>query len=633
MLILVGVTWFALYKFSALESRFALSNSGFHRLTQVLNRLRETELDGRASIQNLFREDANSEALKSRRSIFTKLASDVAEGRHVIERVRVYAQSEDDKIALEQIHVRYAGLETSLATYLQNFEMLETLIQAKRRDETLFFQRALEQARLEFVADLSRLSKEIDRRIKLVSIISERDGRHASVTLLTTIIITCGIAIIIFISIQRSLGKLTTLTTAAQKLQQGNFSPKDRIPVGISRAKDEIHVLAQQFNSMAASILQRDMKLAERRRELLQAFTTLSTLNKQFQALGIHYRNIIDSVSSAVFVVDPDGTILTMNRASQTLWKVAEKDFTGTHYSNLECVKTAPGLSDAIHTALHGSTSVHLDTLNYKRDGKTMILDMVCLPFVNDSGQPNGVIVTADDITEKTRAKNQMIQNERLATVGRMSAQIAHEIRNPLNSITLNTELLGQMVSSLTTEDTEIRTIVSDITGEIDRLSNVIEEYLKFARPPRPTKKRQDVNQLIDRVLGFLQPKNATRKIEIINSFDPELPPVLIDDGQIRQALLNIFKNSFEAMPNQGKMSVATRHMNDRVEINIQDSGTGLTKSEASEIFSPFYSTKDNGTGLGLAITQQIIHDHGGTVVCEPTDDSPGTVFRISLPV
>jgi len=225
----------------------------------------------------------------------------------------------------------------------------------------------------------------------------------------------------------------------------------------------------------------------------------------------------------------------------------------------------------------------------------------------------------------------ELLRAERLAAVGRISAQITHEIRNPLNAIGLNAELLVEELSGAGAPP-EAVALVQAIGREVDRLNAVTEEYLRFARLPRPAMAREDVNELLSGLLEFVRPELTAARVRLEASLAPGLPHLRADEGQLRAAFLNLLRNSREAMSGGGVVSVATRAASGGgVEIEVRDTGTGISADALPRIFDAFWSTKDKGTGLGLAFAQQVVKEHGGTISCR-SEPGRGTAFTVVLP-
>jgi signal transduction histidine kinase len=220
---------------------------------------------------------------------------------------------------------------------------------------------------------------------------------------------------------------------------------------------------------------------------------------------------------------------------------------------------------------------------------------------------------------------------ERLAAVGRISAQITHEVRNPLNAIGLNAELLAEELEALPGAAPEARALCAAISREVDRLNALTEEYLRFARAPRTPAGRHDPGELLGNLLDFLAPELAAARIEVRREFQPGVPAIRGDEARLRAVLLNLVRNAREAMTSGGTLTVAARGAGGGVELEVRDTGAGISSEALPRLFDPFYSTKERGTGLGLAFVQEVVQEHGGTVRC---DGAPGrgATFTIRLP-
>ena len=230
-----------------------------------------------------------------------------------------------------------------------------------------------------------------------------------------------------------------------------------------------------------------------------------------------------------------------------------------------------------------------------------------------------------------SRQRDDLRRAERLAAVGRISAQITHEIRNPLNAMGLNAELLAEELAQLPEPPREALALVAAISREVDRLDAVAEEYLRFARPPRGSLARLDVSEVLAGLLDFLAPELSSARVEVRREFAGGLPQVRADEAQLRAVFLNLFRNSREAMTGGGTLTARTRRTGDGVEIEVADTGGGIPAGDLTRIFEPFYSTKERGTGLGLAFAREVVVEHGGTIRCDSAVGH-GTIFTIRLP-
>jgi signal transduction histidine kinase len=209
-------------------------------------------------------------------------------------------------------------------------------------------------------------------------------------------------------------------------------------------------------------------------------------------------------------------------------------------------------------------------------------------------------------------------------------------VRNPLASIGLYAELLGDELAA----GTESRHLVESISSEVDRLTEITETYLRFARLPQPKLEREDLGALVASVVEFARAELTQARIDLQLELPAAPLEVAVDENQLRQALLNLVRNAREAMPDGGRLQVGVRREGDDATITVADSGPGISAENLPKIFDPFFSTKAKGTGLGLALVQQILVEHGGRVDVSSHGDEAsadgagqGTTFRLVFPL
>ncbi len=234
------------------------------------------------------------------------------------------------------------------------------------------------------------------------------------------------------------------------------------------------------------------------------------------------------------------------------------------------------------------------------------------------------------------KSQNIMRRADRLASLGTLIASLAHEIRNPLVSIKTFTQLLPERI-----EDEEFRNYFLKVaSGEIDRLTGLINELLGFARPSEPRLEGEDVNSLIDKMEILVATEARKKNVTLNKNYARDLPQIKADAEQLKQVLLNILLNAIQSTKGEGKIWIETRQVQvpfeDKVEpftqIEVRDTGVGIPKENLERIFDPFFSTRPEGSGLGLAISHQIIHDHGGFISVE-SEVGKGTSFKVHLPL
>ena len=230
--------------------------------------------------------------------------------------------------------------------------------------------------------------------------------------------------------------------------------------------------------------------------------------------------------------------------------------------------------------------------------------------------------------------ERELVRSERLAAVGKIAATIAHEVRNPLSSIGLNTELLEDELGGLSeAQAEEARGLCKAITGEVDRLTEITGSYLSMAKVPQTTKKLGAVNQVITQVVEFEKTQLANRGVTLKTNLDESLGQTNFDENQLRQVLLNLIRNGADAVEENGGglVTVATSAAKNGIRITVVDNGPGIPEKGQAKLFDAFYSTKSGGTGLGLAVTHQVIRAHGGDVKLI-SKEGQGATFEIFLP-
>ena len=285
------------------------------------------------------------------------------------------------------------------------------------------------------------------------------------------------------------------------------------------------------------------------------------------------------------------------------------------------------------------STVVTLRPLRRLHDGARRVAAGDYASYIAERG-PTEVAELAREFNSMARAvqerERELVRSERLAAVGKMAAMITHEVRNPLSSIGLNTELL---VDELGADADEARALCQAITREVDRLTAITEEYLAFARLPKPKIAAEPVNAMVSALAQFVRLDLGTRGVELATDLDADDPVALVDAAQIRQCLVNLVRNATEAVAVKGRhledakgvVTLRTRRTGDRVAIEVEDDGVGIPPDVLPRLFDQFFSTKDGGSGLGLALTQQIVKDHGGDLRVASAVGR-GTTFTLSVP-
>jgi hypothetical protein len=234
-------------------------------------------------------------------------------------------------------------------------------------------------------------------------------------------------------------------------------------------------------------------------------------------------------------------------------------------------------------------------------------------------------------VQEKSEALQQMqaenVQSEKLASLGYLSAGMAHEIRNPLNSITLFVQLIKGGLN-----DDEKDEYIEKILKEIDRIDNIVRKLLDASKRPRFKLSQVLIDQLIERVLEGFSPQIELQDVAVEREYRNVPPPIQADPAEIEQIFTNLFLNSLHEMPKGGRLKVQLDHDAKDMVIRVSDSGAGIPKKNLANIFDPFFTTKSRGSGLGLSVVLRIVKTYGGKIGVEKSDRS-GTTFCIVLPL
>ena len=231
------------------------------------------------------------------------------------------------------------------------------------------------------------------------------------------------------------------------------------------------------------------------------------------------------------------------------------------------------------------------------------------------------------------RSKSYIRRADRLASLGTLTAGLAHEIRNPLVAIKTLTQLLPDRL-----DDEEFRNHFLQIaSGEVDRISSLVNELLEFARPSEPKLEMEDINTILDGMLLLVSTETKKKFIQVVKEYTQDMPPVTVDREQIKQVFLNVLLNALDATPENGMITVKTRSFSKTrgehyVQVEFTDTGCGISSEYLEDIFTPFFTTKTKGSGLGLSISNQIIQDHKGYIDVE-SHVNKGSTFFINLPI
>lgn len=237
-------------------------------------------------------------------------------------------------------------------------------------------------------------------------------------------------------------------------------------------------------------------------------------------------------------------------------------------------------------------------------------------------------------MTRRHQAELGQLRAQRLAVVGSMAAQTAHEVRNPMGSISLNMDILSHEISELKTSSShsaaEAMALLSQMEQEFGRIDAVIRDYLSFARLPKIAPQPQSLHAFLDERLALTAMELAAAHVRVVKDYDPEVDVIDVDPVQMWQVLLNLIRNAREAMSDGGVITVRTLRKDDEIQVSVSDTGSGISEGDITKAFTPFFTTKADGTVLGLALSQQIVVENDGRLSCNSAEGI-GTTFSISF--
>lgn len=339
---------------------------------------------------------------------------------------------------------------------------------------------------------------------------------------------------------------------------------------------------------------------------------------------------IFNALLEGVIVTDPEERIIYMNRAACSFFGM-----TGTACMGRKLSESIPGLD--LRSVTHAGEVLSRDLEIFYPENR--FLHFYVSPLLSNEEEISGRVlvgraVILRDITEERRRAEENLESERFSAVTLLAAGVAHEIGNPLNSLDIQLQLLDRRLRRPIMTDEERAGLTASVTvarGEVKRLDQIITQFLKAVRPAPLECIPSDFNELVIESVEFLRNELENRGIRVDVMPGKNIPPVLLDRDQFRQALYNVIRNSFQAMGGEGHLQVATASDDSHVWVSIGDTGGGIDPETVGKIFHPYYTTKENGSGLGLHIVQRIVRAHGGEIMIQSALGK-GMLFTIRLP-
>lgn len=344
------------------------------------------------------------------------------------------------------------------------------------------------------------------------------------------------------------------------------------------------------------------------------------TLSQKFSSIESYSNRIIENVSDGIVVLDQNDFVISVNQAAQRLFSKNEKDIIGKQFIDVFEDKNCEEILKSENNIMEFECSVG----NYKR-----VLLISKSEFTDENKNVNKIIVIRD-LTDQKELEAQIERKERLTAMGQLASSVAHEIRNPLNTIGTITQQLGKDFSPKENVS-EFKSLTDLVYKEVRRINDTVENFLKFARPQPINSEYFSLNELLEQLKKQYESLLSQKNIEL-NISNKFLGEVFWDKTQIQQTLMNLMENAIDSIDVKGQISISIlQTIPDNIEIVFSDTGKGISKEDIKKIFNLYFTTKDKGSGIGLSIVQKVIAEHNG-IISVNSELGKGTTFTILLP-
>ena len=353
-----------------------------------------------------------------------------------------------------------------------------------------------------------------------------------------------------------------------------------------------------------------------------------SLLDRSYREMKTLTGNILEAINSAVVAVDKDKQIIMFNRAAEEIFSVNRDRVISQSYSGI-----FPQDDCLLNETIDRGRKVHQMEKKYKTfSGDERYLVIGTSSFLDEKGESRGAVAVVHDITGLKEFEEKAKRAERLSELGNLAAGVAHEIRNPLNAISIAAQRLSREFSPQGNQE-EYLFFTQTMLDEIKRLNQIINQFLSLAKAQKLNLVRTDLESLLKDILQLLRIEAEQKGIAVRENIALQLPAVALDREEMKKAILNIALNAIQATSAKGTVSVSARDdkANRELAIEIADTGEGIAGENLPKLFQPYFSTKEKGTGLGLSIAYRIIADHKGSIVVQ-SKLGQGTAFTIKLP-
>ena len=338
--------------------------------------------------------------------------------------------------------------------------------------------------------------------------------------------------------------------------------------------------------------------------------------------------SVLDSLSDGVLVSDEQHNLIFVNKPAERLVPLASSEI---YERRIWDAIADQEIAAFLQESLSNQESVFDEEFTLDHGGKNRTLAVCVLPVVKE-GHIQGNLFHLKDITERKSKEARLRRAESLASLTTLAAGVAHEIKNPLGSIGIHIQLVQKSLQEDDIDRDRVHGYIDVVNEEVSRLNKIVVDFLFAMRPMNVELSDGDLNEVVRGVLDFVQYELETSDIELIADLAETLPKIELDEKYLKQALMNIIKNAIAAMPDGGTLRVSTERRGDDVQLDIADTGVGMSDDVAEKIFEPYYTTKDYGSGIGLTLVYKVIKEHLGEISVQ-TQEGHGTTFTLSFPV
>jgi two-component system, NtrC family, sensor kinase len=355
-------------------------------------------------------------------------------------------------------------------------------------------------------------------------------------------------------------------------------------------------------------------------------YQSLEQKAQQIERLKDFSENIVESLRIGVLTVDLDSRIESWNSQIEDMLEIPRGEALGHPLEEVLPGDLAGEIASAAASDhVSGIYKFHLNT----RSGRHLVINTSMAPLLGKNGARLGRLILLDDITQRVRLEDQMVQTEKLTSLGLLAAGVAHEVNTPLAVISNYIQMLAKQIAA---DDPRQKTIEL-IVKQTFRASEIVNNLLNFSRTGGTEAAEIDLNAVLDETLSLVQHPLKAAHVSVVRNYTRKLPPVLGSTTRLQQVFLNLFMNARDAMPGGGMIEVRTGAHNGSVEIEVSDTGAGIPPEHLNRIFDPFFTTKASGrgTGLGLSVSYGIIKEHAGKVDVRSAPGK-GTSFRLEFP-